>query len=368
MPLPLIPLLLGGGALLGGARLVHENRRAHRQSGHERQRVTRETRQANREIGRYNREAIRQAREANRLNRRNVREGREQAREANRIRARQARPHVVPEKHIKYNIYNKAQRKLLDQYIKGERKDIKAMPRLKDIRLPSKTSMYKQGKAALSDLLSKSPEAYKRYREQAIGEFKRKVIPEIKGAFVGPGAPGTKSSGFQNALFDAATMLEENLNAQKASMRASAIGPALTYAQQKLMEKSGLRQMAEGGAAQALSVNPFLQQYVPEQYHQGIPYSPAGTPNFAPTIVNPAMPQVMGPMPVNQGGLHRAIGAFGGPVMAGIGYGIGGPIGGAIGGGVGNMIGGWFGGGGGGGGGGMPVMPQRVAMPNFLFQ
>jgi len=218
------------------------------------------------------------------------------------------------DKHVKYDRLSKEQQNLLKTLTNRSIRDIEGLPQLSQVQKPSETELYQSGKRTLLDMLSGSPESFEKFKAPIMREYNEKVIPGIAERFSGV-VGGQRSSGFQNAVAEAAAMLGENLSAQKESMRMGAIGPALTYAQMPLQEQSNLRQMALGSSAQSLSADPYMQSYIPK------PFIP-----FVPKQQEP-------------GFLHNFLGNIAGPVGGAIGMGVGGPIGGAIGMGLGNAFG-----------------------------
>lgn len=89
-------------------------------------------------------------------------------------------------------------------------------------------AVFQAGKNNLLSLLNGSDRSYEDFTRPALREFQERILPMLRERLVGGDERYT--SAFQNAAFDAANKLEENLNAQKSGLRFSAIGPALQYA------------------------------------------------------------------------------------------------------------------------------------------
>lgn len=153
-------------------------------------------------------------------------------------------------------------------------------------------------------MLSGSPEAMERFKAPTMREFNQKVIPGIAERFSGV-VGGQRSSGFQNAIAEAAAMLSENLSAQKENLKQGAVGQALNYSQMPMLEQQNLRSMALGQSGQTLSADPYMQAYYPKPFQ---------------------------PYQQDQGFLHGLVGNVAPVAGTAIGTYFGGPLGGAIGG------------------------------------
>lgn len=87
------------------------------------------------------------------------------------------------------------------------------------------------GMEYLQGLFSEDPSAFQKYEAPMMRQFNEQVIPGIAERFTNMGAGGT-GSGFNNAAAMAGARLSENLGAQRANLRGSALNQFQNYGQQ----------------------------------------------------------------------------------------------------------------------------------------
>jgi len=212
-------------------------------------------------------------------------------------------------KTIKTPAMGKEATKLYELMAKQTRKDYGKLTPLDKIRLPSKTSEYKQASELYKDLLSKDSKAFKAFKAPVERQFKQEVLPDIAERFAGVGAE--RSSAMQNVLGQAGTDLSTNLNQMKYNLMQAAVPGAMNLAQMPMQEQGYLRQLALGQAQPTLGTHPYYQAY--------------------------QQPMLPGAPQQSQGFLSSLLPYAG----AAAGTALGGPVGGAIGAGLGG-IGGLF--------------------------
>lgn len=157
---------------------------------------------------------------------------------------------------------------LLNKIFPGEKAKLQQVPTMDPMQknLMSQMQGPLQGmNTFLSELMSGSPEAMKRFTDPAMRQFNEQIIPGLAEQFAGSGE--MSSGSFKQALGSAGASLAERLQAMRSGMQMQAMGPLSNMMGSTMQAQPFGYQMTPGsqgmGSAMAPGIGYSAMQQMP---------------------------------------------------------------------------------------------------------